>query len=62
MYNRAFPVGNALFLFAGGMMSLRTHRFVASLSSYGDPAFSDLKLLLAISFQLWYIHHTKISP
>ena len=22
MYNRAFPVGNALFLFAGGMMSL----------------------------------------
>ena len=22
MYNRAFPIGNALFLFAGGMMSL----------------------------------------
>ncbi len=22
MYNRAFPVGNALFLFAGGVMSL----------------------------------------
>ena len=22
MYNRAFPVGNALFFFAGGMMSL----------------------------------------
>ena len=22
MYNRAFPVGNALFLFTGGMMSL----------------------------------------
>jgi len=22
MYNRAFPVGNALFLFSGGMMSL----------------------------------------
>ena len=22
MYNRAFPVGNALFLIAGGMMSL----------------------------------------
>ena len=39
MYNREFPIGNALFFFAGGMMSLRTHRFVASLSSYGDPAF-----------------------
>jgi len=22
MYNRAFPIGNALFFFAGGMMSL----------------------------------------
>ena len=143
MYNRAFPVGNALFFFAGGMMILLClplcdsfivqHFFkLCQISTTGssallcacvsgcavtgdaakdnevghsgaaqtvcavdaaghftgckqagdgvadDPAhapflcialflwrprsFSDLKLLLAISFQLWYIHHTKISP
>ena len=46
MYNRAFPVGNALFLFAGGMMSLaqiflqgRDIGIVQQLVQKGQPAF-----------------------
>ena len=42
MYNRAFPVGNALFLFAGGMMSLfRLPRGKFSLDFLAVPAGKD---------------------
>ena len=42
MYNRAFPVGNALFLFAGGMMSLfRLPRSKFSLAFLAVPAGKD---------------------
>ena len=42
MYNRAFPVGNALFLFAGGMMSLfRLPRGKFSLDFLAVPADKD---------------------
>ena len=42
MYNRAFPVGNALFLFAGGVMSLlRLPRGKFSLDFLAVPAGKD---------------------
>ena len=42
MYNRAFPVGNALFLFAGGMMSLlRLPRGKLPLTFLAVPAGKD---------------------
>ena len=42
MYNRAFPIGNALFLFAGGMMSLfRLPRGKFSLDFLAVPAGKD---------------------
>jgi len=42
MYNRAFPVGNALFLFVGGMMSLlRLPRSKFSLAFLAAPAGKD---------------------
>ena len=42
MYNRAFPVGNALFLFAGGMMSLfRLPRGKFSLDFLAVPVGKD---------------------
>ena len=42
MYNRAFPVGNALFLFAGGMMSLfRLPRGKFPLAFLAVPAGKD---------------------
>ena len=42
MYNRAFPVGNALFLFAGGMMGLfRLPRGKLPLAFLAVPAGKD---------------------
>ena len=42
MYNRAFPVGNALFFFTGGMMSLfRLPRGKLSLAFLAVPAGKD---------------------
>ena len=42
MYNRAFPIGNALFLFAGGMISLfRLPRGKFSLDFLAVPAGKD---------------------
>ena len=42
MYNRAFPIGNALFLFAGGMMRLfRLPRGKFSLDFLAVPAGKD---------------------
>ena len=42
MYNRAFPVGNALFLFTGGVMSLfRLPRSKFSLAFLAVPAGKD---------------------
>ena len=45
MYNRAFPVGNALFLFAGGMMSLfRLPRSKFSLAFLAVPASKNRRI------------------
>ena len=45
MYNRAFPVGNALFLFAGGMMSLlRLPRGKLLLAFLAVPAGKDRRV------------------
>ena len=42
MYNRAFPIGNALFLFTGGVMSLlRLPRSKFSLAFLAVPAGKD---------------------
>jgi hypothetical protein len=42
MYNRAFPIGNALFLFAGGMISLlRLPRGKLPLAFLAVPAGKD---------------------
>ena len=38
MYNRAFPVGNALFFFAGGMMSLL--RFASQTRTFENTSLS----------------------
>ena len=45
MYNRAFPVGNALFLFIGGMMSLfRLPRSKFSLAFLAVPTGKDSRV------------------
>ena len=58
MYNRAFPIGNALFLFAGGMMRLPRGKFSLNFLCFSCNLFNILfcsyifSLLIHVRWQI----------